>query len=674
MDIAGQIILSVLLAYGLSFFQYLFRKSRQRFALVLFLLRGSSYLALFLLLVNPKMTRLSYVEEKPRLQLVFDNSASIQELEGDSSSMEWFRFLTSDPDLNKRFQISALSFDKDWGNLDSLAFEGQDSRIDGVLEGLKRIYTQGPSAWVAITDGNQSEGRDYEFFKPPTGTRVHALVVGDTTKYEDLRIDYVEANRYTFLGNTFPVVARFSYSGNREVSTRVSFALNGRTVRSIPLTLGPGRSSPRIEEEFSATQVGPLRLTVGVAALDGERNTSNNLGSKRIEVIDERKRIAIVSSISHPDLGSIAHAIRSNPQREARIVSPAEALREVGRWDAFVLYQPEPSFGSLLQEINRLKKGYLMVTGISSRWDFINRVQDIVRKDNPGPIEDYTAAPGESWSAFNRDSIDIEAYPALKEYLGSYQTDPAVRVLLQQRIRRVSTGFPLFFLSEKDGFHRAFLLGEGIWQWRSKSYRDQRRFEAFDRTLGRVIRFVSESKDRNRLQIQIPDQIRERSPVEVRAVFFNPAFEVDPTAEIRIRVESRDRSFAQVYPFSFNGGDYTTSLEALEAGSYRYRVYVEGEELGQSGSFAVEPYEPETQWTRSNPEKLRRFAERSGGELFFPAQGAQLKSELLTDPSLAIVKERIVERRPLIDFILLLFILSGTLTAEWFVRKFNGLL
>jgi len=674
MDIAVQITLSVLLAFGLSWLQYLYRSRRgEAWRKWLFLLRGLSYFLLLLLLLNPRINKTSFSEERPDLMVAVDNSISIRELKGEEEARKMYDFIRTDPDLSERFHISFSSFDSRWRPLDSLDFQGADSRIDRMLQSVRRLYSNRPSAWVLITDGNQSEGEDYEYFDIPESARLFPVVVGDTTHYEDIRINYVEANRYTFLENTFPVRTSISYNGRAELRKRVTIDLNGRPALSKVLQLSPSENTAILEEEFTAEQVGPLLVKVRVEALEDERSIENNRLSRRIEVIDERKRIAIVSALNHPDLGALLKVVNSNLQRESRVVSPAEALSEIDQWDAFILYQPDAGFGPLFERINTLRKGYFLLSGLHSDWNFINRVQDVVTKTDVGPAESFLALPGESWNAFNRDSLDLTGYPELQEYLGNYVLNPEARVLLQQRIQRINTTYPMLFLTDEGSFNRAFLIGEGIWKWRAQSYRDRRSFDAFDRTLSRIIRFISESGTRNRLQVEIPDEVRERSSVHVRAVFFNSSFEIDPSANMSIRVDSRDSDFVQVYPFSFGGREYTTSLEALPEGSYRYTVYVDGEDIRQSGVFSVEAYEPEMLWTRANVEKLDRFARESGGHPYFPSETEELKTDLLVDPMLAVLRTRTVERKPLIDFILLLLILSGTLSGEWFIRKFNGL-
>jgi hypothetical protein len=594
-------------------------------------------------------------------------------LDGVDPSQSLLNHFRESEDLRERFNLHLTSFGSGWQPLDTLDFQGQDSRIDEMLDGLNRMYSDRPSAWITVTDGNQSEGRDYEFFSPPESTRLYAVAVGDTIRYEDLRVDYLDANRFAFLGNNYPVKISLSYTGNRPVSSRLTISINGSRRSSRLVEFSPERNNFIIEERFRADQPGILDIRAVLSGPEGEKNTINNQKRKRVEVIDERKRIAVVSELTHPDLAALVKIIESNQQREARIISPREALNQYADWDAFVLYQPGSTFNSLLRRITQERKGYLLITGLSTDWNFVNGFQDVIRKEDFGPQESFDALPGESWAAFNRDSLNIREYPGLADYLGSYRLDSDVRVLLQQETRNVRTGYPMLFLTDKDAYNRGFLIGEGMWKWRAQCYRNQRSFDAFDRTFSRLIRFISESRQRNRLQAEVPEQIREKSNVEVRAVFFNPSYELDPTADLRIRVQQIGGAFSQVYPFNFTGSEYATRLGELAVGDYRYRIYAEGEEISQSGSFTVESYTPELLWTRAQPEKLNRFTDKVGGRMFFADQIDSLERTLLSDPALSVLRTRQVERKPLIDFILLLFILSGTLTAEWFIRKFNGL-
>ena len=92
--------------------------------------------------------------------------------------------------------------------------------------------------------------------------------------------------------------------------------------------------------KISSTKVGVQRYQVGLSPLKNEKNTINNQKYIAIESIDERTKIALISSISHPDLGAMKASIETNEQQLVTICSPSDFLRLKDDYDLAILYQP----------------------------------------------------------------------------------------------------------------------------------------------------------------------------------------------------------------------------------------------------------------------------------------------------------------------------------------------
>jgi hypothetical protein len=57
-----------------------------------------------------------------------------------------------------------------------------------------------------------------------------------------------------------------------------------------------------------------------------------------------------------------------------------------------------------------------------------------------------------------------------------------------------------------------------------------------------------------------------------------------------------------------------------------------------------------------------------------PDQVDALIKSLLENPSYQAIEKAIVKKTPMIDWVWLLVLVAITLAAEWFIRKYNGLL
>ena len=83
------------------------------------------------------------------------------------------------------------------------------------------------------------------------------------------------------------------------------------------------------------------------------RSTIKNLFA--IETIDEYTKIALVTSLSHPDLGALKTAIETNKQRLVQICSPAEYLANNETYGLVILYQPNQSFKPIFDLVEKRK-------------------------------------------------------------------------------------------------------------------------------------------------------------------------------------------------------------------------------------------------------------------------------------------------------------------------------
>ena len=83
---------------------------------------------------------------------------------------------------------------------------------------------------MLLTDGNQTLGNDYQFIN--TNNSVFPVVIGDTLQYEDLYVSKVNANKYSFIKNQFPVEIFVNYDGKSSITSRLRITKNGRTIFS----------------------------------------------------------------------------------------------------------------------------------------------------------------------------------------------------------------------------------------------------------------------------------------------------------------------------------------------------------------------------------------------------------------------------------------------------------
>src|SRR5690606_14437616 len=199
------LIVSIIIAAGLSFYQYIFKAgNKSKTNLLLAFLRFVSIFGLLLLLINPVVSNTSYEIEKTPLPIVIDNSSSIKALKADAAAINVFDKLSSDPGLKHKFDIQPYQFDSGFSPFEKPGFNGRQSNMEEVAKNLRSINKNKTFPIVLITDGNQTAGNDY-LYSFDAANKVYPLVLGDTTTFLDLRVSRINVNKYAFHKNKFPV-------------------------------------------------------------------------------------------------------------------------------------------------------------------------------------------------------------------------------------------------------------------------------------------------------------------------------------------------------------------------------------------------------------------------------------------------------------------------------------
>ncbi|MBT8291492.1 MAG: VWA domain-containing protein, partial [Muriicola sp.] len=317
------VLLAALFSLLIVLWQYFYKaKKRGRLNWVLAFLRFISIFGVLLILLNPKISNVSFQLEKQNLLLLIDDSQSIKSGGASEQIMTLNEQILEDEALAERFILRKFAFGSDLRTSDSLSFSEEVSDISGALSSADNIFGRDKTLAILISDGNQTVGKAYEYMGNDLSFPVYSLVVGDTTRYADLRINQVNINKYAFLKNRFPVELFVTLQGNEAVDSRLRIRMDGKIVYSTGIRLTPQENSKKISTTLEAAEVGLRMIGISVDSIPGERNTLNNKRRIPIEVIDEKTRVGLISNVLHPDLGALTKAIESNDQRSVSLLRP----------------------------------------------------------------------------------------------------------------------------------------------------------------------------------------------------------------------------------------------------------------------------------------------------------------------------------------------------------------
>ena len=665
------LIIALVLGLLIAYFQYFYRsKDRRLLIFTLFGLRSVSVFLIILLFFNPTIKRTELQTNKPVLAVLVDNSQStnyFKEKQEVSNLIEKFK---TDQPLNNKFDVSYFSFGNSFQALDSLTFLEPQTNIDQAINGLNTIYKESISPIVLISDGNQTLGNDYEY--STSSKQVYPLIIGDTVKYKDLRINQLNVNKYSYLNNSFPVEALLYYEGNQPITSQFVIRKNGKRVYSKKLSFSSNRRSVTVETSLPSLQKGKNYYTASIQPLSDEKNVANNTKTFSVEVIDEQTKIGVVTSVLHPDIGALKKSIETNKQRKVDVKIINQEAFKVCDYQLIIIYQPNSSFNDLLKEIKEEKSNYFIITGAKTDWNFINNMQLGISKNAISKDENYTANFNQNFLTFGQKDIGFEQFSPLQDKFGEIIISKPFESLLYQNINGISLDFPLFATLEENNQKSAFLLGEGVWKWRATSYLNSNSFADFDGFISNVIQYLASTKVRKRLDVTIDAIFPSNATIDVTAFYVDRNYKFDDRATIKMELSNSSGTVNRELPFSVIGNAYQLYIEDLPAGNYTYKISVDGQNISSTGTFRVTTFNVEEQFTNANIQKLNGLADRTGGKSYYKSEFQSLKDSLLQNTNYFTTQKTITKDKNIIDWYWVLLIALFLLTLEWFIRKYYG--
>ncbi|TXD84136.1 VWA domain-containing protein [Subsaximicrobium wynnwilliamsii] len=669
------IILAILVALALALFQYIYKSKKQgKIYWFLAALRFMTVLSILLLLINPKFDSVTYYNEKPNLLIAVDNSESVAYLKQDTKAKALLETLRQDEALNERFDLEFYSFGKELIPLDTLAFNEKQSNLAKVFERFSEVFNNAVSPTVLISDGNQTYGSDYVYLAKKYKHPIFPVILGDTTRFADLKIEQLNVNRYAFLKNKFPVEIIANYSGTSAINTQLKVSSGTATVFSKPLSFSKDNTSQIVNFNLPANRVGIGTYKAELLPMDNEQNTINNVKNFAVEVIDQKTNVAIVSEIIHPDLGTFKKAIERNEQRQASILNVQEFLKQSNDFQLVIAYQPTNDFKLLFEEVDRLKLNKIVVAGTNTNWSQLNKIQTNYKQQITNQTEEFQPTLNQNYGAFIVDDLNFEDFPPLKSEFGETNFLVPTETILYKTINGIQIDEPMIATFEVNERREALILGEGIWRWRAQTYFDEGSFNNFDDFVGKLVQYLSSNKRRSRLNVNYESFYNGNENVILSAQFFNKNYEFDANANLEILLDNKDTDKTTRIPFVLNTTNYQVDLSGLEAGDYSFKVNVASENISKAGDLKILDYNVEQQFLNANVSKMETIAMDTDGRSYFIDQTNAFTSDLLNDSRFAIVQKSSKNVVPLIDIKYLLALMMFCLFAEWFIRKYNGLI
>ncbi len=658
-------------------------------------LRAAALFLIGLLLLEPFWTREQVTTYPPQLAVLLDNSLSMQHTGLDTTDASvsdqmdallgtWTDAL--DADLHRYPFDVALRLDA------APTYDGTRTNITAALQDAVQQHaphTEVPlNALALVSDGQHNSGAIPLQAAENAGVPIYPVVVGDTLPQRDVQVRRLRTNERGYVDTPHPIEARIRSTEAQGETVTVTLSHDGATLDEATITLPEGTADQPVSLSYTPEDPGTHTLTVRVSDLPGQATDANNEQYTTVRIEDRARTAWIVAGSAFPDVGALRRTLGANPEWtvSATVVTPRgellTPLSEAEDPPDVLILAGFPVANIPDASLDRLRdwadtQPLIVFSGPQVDAERLNnlvgdRMPATVANTNPTEariVPEARANRHPAWTGLD----NPEAWAQLPPVLSTppSETRPDARVLAA-----TEGGRPFVQTIQRDRQRAALVSGYRTWRWTTLPAGRDDASALWPTLVTNLARWASTDLD-------TPVRVRPDAPVfggtepvTFSGRVFDGRGEPVPDATVALTVTNNDSDELPYTMSHAGGGQYRADAGALPAGSYTYSATAaRGDaELGtDTGSFEVDTPNVERQATRADVELMTQIAARTGGEVLFIDDANALPERLRAHPSFTPT-----DRTERTDWALahawpFLLAILGLLSAEWFLRKRQGL-
>lgn len=678
LSIIGLVLLALLGLYGL--WRGIVRGGEGGRAWVLGGLRLASLVVVFLMIVNPVLTRKALVRHRPGLLLLVDASASMK-LPGENgrTRSDEVRDILAEDGVQKAlaaFEVTQAQF------VEGLVARpgetaGNETDLGLALRQAAETY-HGVQQTVVVSDGAETRGDMVQAARETGLGSVSSVGVGSVEPPPDIGPVMLQAPRVVRENEPFDLTVRLSATG-LSGNAPVEVASDGKTAKTVSMGLGkdPGKTTVRM----SGLQAGFHVLAAKSPVRAGEATAANNQRSVMIEARRDKTKVLFVAGAPGPDYAAIKRALEGLPKTEldfwvrltkgqylhqtrgkvskqtldlSRVIKGRQVVVlmdvEAGAWakalETFVI--EGGALGVLAGKRTGTGLNAILPAGVGGYRDL--PVGMAAPTGQLGLGHDLLQATGARWWV---------GAPYLAGQVATAGMKPGTEVAL-----RGSHGAPLL-LTRTVGQGRTLLFaGDGTHRWVLSAEADEqskRLHEVFWQT---VLRWLGSPRNECQVLLMVDPPVAQYGQPVRALVQVSRGLEAATGAQVTVRVRGKGLDQKLTAGPTAVAGRYQAALADLAAGEYTVRVQAAG--LGSDERrLVVEPGGAEVEKLTLQEGRLKALALAGKGDYVRLAGLGQLLERLPHDE---VRTREVVSTRPLRTWVWFLVVL-GLCTAEWVLRR-----
>ncbi len=534
-------------------------------------------------------------------------------------------------------------------------------------------------AVILASDGIYNKGTDPFYAAKRISFPVYTIALGDTTLRKDIIIKKITFNKSVFIGDKFPVEVLAEMDKCAGLTARLKVTHGDQVLFQTDLTSGSDRSMKKAGFMLEAKAAGLQHYTVHAEVLDGEASKVNNRQDFYVEVLDARQKVAILYDAPHPDVNALQQAMVNSSRFEVTQFRTDAFKEPLAKYDLIILNQV-PSISGLtnLAEIMKSPVSLLFILGSQSDLNAFNNLKTgLIVNSKRADFSDALPAYSEEFSRFSVGKDEPAVYsefPPLQSPFGVYQYGPMTDVLFYQKLGNITTHTPLIMFFQNPSRKIGIVAGENLWRWRISDFIQKGDHNAFDELVNKIVQYLAVREDKSFFRLRLNPRFYENEAVEMDAEVFNPSYEMVNDQDVNITITDERKN---KYPFVFSKSDKAYFLKAglFPVGNYTYTASAQQGKTThtRTGSFTIVPLNTEAVSLVADHNLLARISAAHGAEMVQPDKLEQLAQKLRNREDIHSVSYTQKKLSDLIGTPLLFLIILGLLTAEWVLRKRNGI-
>ena len=649
---------------------------------IAFVTRSLVVFVLTFLLLNPLYKTVQKEKEIPLLVFGIDNSESLR-LNKDSAFYinDFPQQLQKTIDrLKKDYRVDAYLIGDSVKKGTSAGYHDKSTDISAFFETVQAKYShQNLGALVLCSDGIYNSGQNPLSTAGLISYPVYTVAMGDTTLHKDWLITKVNHNKSVYKNNFFPIEVLVQANKLNGKSGTLRVLHNDEVVFEKQIRILNSEYSEWVRMHFEAKEGGMHRYRIQLSELEGEITYINNESDIFMEVIDEKKKIAIVYNAPHPDVSALVQSMKKQDEYQIETFSVAEFNRPVNEYDILVMHQlPSKTkpVRSLVDAIQKTHIPVLYILGNQTNYAYINALQNGLQVGMSKELfNDAYGIYNQNFTAFSlavSTQQSLQNFPPVQVPFASYKILPTAQVMIYQKIGNVSTSYPMLFYNQQNENKSATFIGNGLWRWRNYNYLMENNHEAFDELMFKTLQFLSTKEDRSFFRVNGKSVYNENEHVIFDAELFNQNYELINEPEVIMLISDKNKKFTYVFSRSFKS--YHLDAGSFAEGDYRWQAKVNyGKETYQkSGYFSVKKINIETLDLTANHQLLKNIADLNHAEMFYPSQWDKLEKHIRDNDNIKTVAHYHKKHHSLLNNLFLFIGIILFLGVEWFLRKWSG--